>query len=246
MVKPPKNLSSTRHACSQSNFSSFVKASSIASTSKSGSFSTPITDATITVPANTSAGELSENGIDLGLLPPLPANATFTGLAYDVSTKATFTGSATVCFNIPAISGAAFANLQILHLENNVWQNRTTTRSQPNLCAAVSSLSPFAIVQAAAPTAAGGGVGGRITNARRRPITNAVVSLTDMNGRTVSARVDMNGRYRFADVVAGATYVLSVKAKGYLFSQNLQVINLTEEVADIDFVGSREENSRRE
>jgi hypothetical protein len=115
---------------------------------------TQLTDATVRFTGVIAAGTTSENGIDLGQLPPLPSNVTYTGLAYDISTTAGYQNGARndvgVCFNIPALANVTPSRLRILHLENGVWVNRTDRNSvAPALCTNnVRSLSPFVIVEA--------------------------------------------------------------------------------------------------
>lgn len=87
-----------------------------------------------------------------------------------------------------------------------------------------------------APTAASVTVGGRVLNASGRGINRARVTMTDSNGETRSALTNPFGYYRFTDVPAGETYVFSVSAKRYSFSQASQVRSIVEETDDINFV----------
>jgi hypothetical protein len=118
---------------------------------------TPLSDATVTFASVVQAGVTTQHGLDVGLLPPLPSNAIFTGLAYDISTTASYEGGLQndvgVCFNTPALAGANFSKLRILHLEKGVWVDRTSRpATSPALCTqGLTSLSPFAIVQVEPP-----------------------------------------------------------------------------------------------
>ena len=83
-----------------------------------------------------------------------------------------------------------------------------------------------------APTAAGVSLGGRVTFGKRG-LVNATVYLTAQNGETRAARTGAFGYYRFTDVAAGETYIVSVVSKKYSFAP--QVVNVTEEVSDLNF-----------
>ena len=201
-----------------------------------------LSDATVTFANVTSSGTVSENGIDLGLLPPLPSSVRFTGLAYDISTTAGYQQGSPddvqVCFNVPSLAGLNFANLRILHLENGVWVNRSSaTNTSPTLCTDnLTSLSPFVIVEALAPTAARVSVSGRVADAAGAALGNVIVSLTDSQGRSVSTRTNNFGRYSFRSVAAGELYIVSVASgKRYTFTVSSQAVNVLDAVENIDF-----------
>ncbi len=84
-----------------------------------------------------------------------------------------------------------------------------------------------------APTAASVSVGGRVLTDRGRGLTNDFVVLTDKNGNTRTARTTAFGYYRFADVAAGETYILSVRSKRYSFAP--QVVSVTEDLTELNF-----------
>jgi hypothetical protein len=88
-----------------------------------------------------------------------------------------------------------------------------------------------------ARTAASVTVGGRIMTTKGKGIENVVVSLTDPEGNVRTTNSTEFGYYRFDDVMVGETYVLSVRGKGYSFSQPSQVMNINEEINDINFIG---------
>lgn len=85
------------------------------------------------------------------------------------------------------------------------------------------------------PTAAFVSVGGRVTTAAGRGLRNARVTLIGANGETRTVLTGTFGYYRFVDVPAGGTYVFSVSAKRYTFSQQTQVGNITEDTDEINF-----------
>ncbi|MGI8642086.1 MAG: carboxypeptidase-like regulatory domain-containing protein [Pyrinomonadaceae bacterium] len=99
----------------------------------------------------------------------------------------------------------------------------------------ITEFSPWTIAQQA-PTAASVTVGGRVLTIAGRGIANARISMTDVNGEIRLARTNPFGYYRFANVSPGATYVFSAAHKRFEFAP--QVIIVTQELADFDFVAS--------
>lgn len=117
---------------------------------------TQLSDARVTLAQVNTAGTTLQKGIDLGLLPPLPANVAFTGLAYELSNTGAYSSTrrndARVAFNVPALSSLAFSRLRVLQLESGVWVNRTDrTSTTPTLSTNnLRTLTPFVIVEAEA------------------------------------------------------------------------------------------------
>jgi len=87
---------------------------------------------------------------------------------------------------------------------------------------------------AAPPTAASVSISGRVLTNSRRGLANAFVYLTDQNGNTRVSRTNSFGYYRFEDVQAGQTVIVTVVSKRFQFAP--QVLNLTEEVTQVNFV----------
>lgn len=85
-------------------------------------------------------------------------------------------------------------------------------------------------------TAANVIVSGRILTARGHGIGRVRVTMTDIDGGTRTATSNAFGYFRFADFPAGETYVFSVKAKSYKFSQPTRLISVLEDVTDLNFV----------
>jgi hypothetical protein len=88
----------------------------------------------------------------------------------------------------------------------------------------------------ASPTAATVSISGRVMTASGRGIMNVRLSLTDSNGQVRTARTTSFGYYRFDDVQAGETYILSAIGKRYTFSQPVQVLNINEETDAVNFI----------
>jgi hypothetical protein len=72
--------------------------------------------------------------------------------------------------------------------------------------------------------------------AGKRGISQARVSLTNQNGETRTVVTNSLGYYRFVDTPAGQSYTISASAKKYTFTQPAQVLLLTGETEDINFV----------
>jgi len=94
----------------------------------------------------------------------------------------------------------------------------------------------FAIV---GPTAAPVTAGGRVMTSTGRGVLGATVSLTDSSGNTRIAVTNVFGYYRFADLTAGETCVLSVFAKKLKFTPQTQVKIIVEDTHDINFTSDR-------
>jgi hypothetical protein len=231
----PPAVSKTKSAKSASALSSLLVPATV-----------QLSDATVSFANLTSSGTVSENNIDLGLLPKLPSNVYFSGLAYDIRATAGYqqglADDVQVCFNVPALAAVNFASLRILHLENGAWIDRTAAgNTSPTLCTDnLTSLSPFVIVQALAPTAANVSVAGRVSDSNGAAIGGVNVTLTDSQGRSFSAKTNSFGRYSFASVAAGDVYIVSVASKRYTFAVSSRAVNVQDAVENVDFTADSE------
>ena len=202
-----------------------------------------LSDATVTFQQVSISGFTSENGVDLGLLPPLPTGAIFSGLAYDISTTAIHqNGSANdvkVCFNVPSLTSIPLAQLRIYHLEGSTWVNRRAAGdSYAAVCTTgLTSLSPFAIAQFV-PTAAPVSISGRVLTSDGRGINGAVITMSDAAGHVRTARTGAFGYYQFDNVGSGENYVLAIGSKRFTFAEPVRFVNAVDDVADVDFVAN--------
>ena len=98
--------------------------------------------------------------------------------------------------------------------------------------------SGFWTPESFAPTAAGVTISGQIVTARGLGIRNVVVTLTYPSGAIRSVLSSSFGHYRFDEVPAGDTYILSVSAKGYTFTEPTRVLHVVDEVMNADFVAN--------
>ncbi|HEX9928476.1 MAG TPA: LamG-like jellyroll fold domain-containing protein [Pyrinomonadaceae bacterium] len=210
----------------------------LTATPEGANVSNLLRDATVTFSNVTMIGESSQTPLEISTLPSLPQGFAHAGLAYNISTSATFSGAIDLCFNLPALVNPAFPRLRVLHLENGAWIDRTTTINSPQLCGRVISLSQFAIAENLAPTAALVSVSGRVATAKGRGINRARISLTNAAGETRHAFSNSFGYYRFDDVPAGGTYVLSAQSKQYVFAPPTQILFVNEELGKVFFTGN--------
>lgn len=148
-------------------------------------------------------------------------------LLFSVAVRAQSGGIFTITQSVVASGGQA-ANGGAVSLEGTIGQplaGKSSTNGQ------FSSQSGFwqAIF---APTAAGVSVGGRVT-VGVNGLSRALVTVTDMNGATRSMLTSSFGFFRFDDVEAGSTYVISVNHKRYVFAP--QVVNIGEDLTEVNF-----------
>jgi parallel beta-helix repeat protein len=93
-------------------------------------------------------------------------------------------------------------------------------------------------IQITAPTAANISVGGQVLTSGGYGISRARVSLTNQNGETRSVQTNSFGFYRFNEVPAGQTYIISAFHKRWQF--NSQVITVSDEIQNADFTAEPE------
>jgi hypothetical protein len=88
------------------------------------------------------------------------------------------------------------------------------------------------------PSAAGVTVSGRVTTADGRGITSVRVSIVSPTGETRTVMTTTFGYFRFTDVEAGQTYILSVASKRFSFAESSRLIQVADNIADCNFVAS--------
>lgn len=86
------------------------------------------------------------------------------------------------------------------------------------------------------PTAAPITIAGRVKTSSHRGIRGAVVTLSSDKGHLRSITTSSFGFYRFQSLTAGETYILTVSAARYVFSNPSTVVAAEDNVADLDFV----------
>lgn len=85
------------------------------------------------------------------------------------------------------------------------------------------------------PTAAAVTVSGRVVTADGRGIRNVLVTMVKSNGESRTVLSSAFGYFRFDDLAPGETYIFSVSAKRYTFSQPTLVRSIVEDADDIIF-----------
>jgi hypothetical protein len=67
----------------------------------------------------------------------------------------------------------------------------------------------------------------------RKGLNNALVTLTDTNGESRTVMTGKFGSFRFTDVLAGETYILTVTSKRYNYAP--LVITANEDITELRF-----------
>jgi hypothetical protein len=86
------------------------------------------------------------------------------------------------------------------------------------------------------PTAANVSVDGRVMLEAGNGVRNATVILTEANGTQRTAVTGSFGYYRFDEIEAGQTVVVSIRSKRFTFNPSSRIVSLTDSVADLDFI----------
>lgn len=94
----------------------------------------------------------------------------------------------------------------------------TATAGAPNM-------NTLIAVVGSGPTAAGVSVSGRVLTDDGRGLMNASVTLTDMQGQTLTTRTSSFGYYLFDDLNAGQMYVIAVSSKRYTYTPRVVTAN---------------------
>jgi len=89
-----------------------------------------------------------------------------------------------------------------------------------------------------APTAADASISGRVLNNYGAAIQGAIVTVQDATGTPRTFYTNTLGYYRFDGLQVGQTYVVSVSSRRYRFATPTMVVNLSDNVTDLNFVGS--------
>ena len=87
-----------------------------------------------------------------------------------------------------------------------------------------------------APTSANVSIGGRILTAKGGGIQNARVMLTFPNGTMQNSLTGSFGYYQFNEIAVGEAYILTVFSKRYIFGNPSQIITVTEELTELNFI----------
>lgn len=80
-------------------------------------------------------------------------------------------------------------------------------------------------------TASSSSISGKVFTSEGRGLLNAIVTLTDSQGATRTARTTSFGSFRFDDVENGQTYIIAVNSKKYIFVP--QTVSVFNEITDL-------------
>lgn len=86
-------------------------------------------------------------------------------------------------------------------------------------------------------TAADAALKGRVKTSKGRGITNALVEISGGDLiEPVSYRTNQLGHFQFSGLTVGQTYVVTVTAKRFAFSEPTRIVTLLDQLSDFDFV----------
>lgn len=88
-------------------------------------------------------------------------------------------------------------------------------------------------VEVTAPTAASVSISGRVNTPQGLGLRNALVTLTDSQGKSRTILTGRLGSFQFTDVAAGQSYIISVRSKRYTFAP--QFIDVVDEITGLVF-----------
>lgn len=148
---------------------------------------------------------------------------------------------AVATFAIVPVSGQVFPPGLSLSADGKITGMPTTAGTYTFTLAAtdtdgMSGVGQFSMLILAPPTAAAVSVSGRVLAGAGAGLTNAQVLLTDQHGIARTAITSSFGYYRFDDVAAGETYVVSVASKRFQFSP--LVVAVADEITGLDLVAA--------
>lgn len=133
-------------------------------------------------------------------------------------------------FSRPAPAGSStFSSVFIGANPNGNWALYTL---DDGLGGGASTIGNWCVTLDIVPTAAAATVSGKVIGLDGRGVAKAIVSLTNAEGQTISARTNTFGNYRFADVQAGTGYVVSVTVKGRRFATTF--IEVSDNISNLD------------
>jgi len=88
------------------------------------------------------------------------------------------------------------------------------------------------------PSAATVTVGGQVQTSDGRPIQDVRLTITSPNGASRSTLTGPFGYFRFEEVEAGQTYIISLKSKSYQFANEAQIVSVGDGIADLVFTAA--------
>ena len=127
------------------------------------------------------------------------------------------------------------SQLRLFKVEENTPIEQTAMINTTANTATVNNISEFSdwTLAQIAPTAANISISGNVSLPRNLGLTAALVTLTDAQGISRTTRTNKLAGFRFNDVAASQTYVISVRAKGHQFAP--QAFTATQDITNLNF-----------
>ncbi len=177
---------------------------------------------------------------------PLPTG-TSQGSARGVNSNGWAVGTASSAFAIPFLyDGTNTYRLQDLIPANSGWDLSMNTSSSgqaisdDGIIIGTGVLNGQIHAYAMIPAQATASLGGRVLSANGRSIPYALVTISGGNlSAPVTVRTNGFGYYNFRDLQTGQEYTVTVSSKQYTFAQPTQMITLSGNVSDFDFVAEQ-------
>jgi hypothetical protein len=184
----------------------------------------PEDPATGTFPVTLSFAEVTEGGqtsleiLETGTPPPFGFELGSPPTYYELSTTASYTGPVEICIDYNTISFVNEDSLRLFHLEDDQWVDRTVSLDTETnvICAEVSSLSEFAVLERVPPATVAGTVTADCPT-EGSPLYGVTIDVYEEGtGDLVAGDVtDESGGYAIENLEAGHYIVTIVTPLGY-------------------------------
>lgn len=189
--------------------------------------------------ANTATGITSNGTNPVGVNIPVTYTATVSpvspAVATPTGTVTFFRDGGAVCTNV-ALNGSGQATCTITF---TVAASYNITAQYNGTTNFNSSTSLTFVQQVVGPTAANVGVSGRVLDLDGRGVSGARVAMQDQQGNTIWALTNPFGYYRFTNVPAGRSYLISVEHKRFEFQPRTIMVN--DDLRNLDFTAEAPE-----
>lgn len=141
----------------------------------------------------------------------------------------------------PVATGPAFTSLNTAFAAVPNPNGNWTLRFQDCAGGDTGGVTAAGLTINAAPTSAGIVVGGRAMTPAGRGLASVMVTISGGNLEAPITRMtNPFGYYRFEDIPAGQTYVLSVSSKRFAFSEPVRILNASDSLLDFDFISEED------
>ncbi|HQU91213.1 MAG TPA: choice-of-anchor Q domain-containing protein [Pyrinomonadaceae bacterium] len=137
--------------------------------------------------------------------------------------------------NSPAIdAGSAFCPSVCLTTDQRGLTRPIDHASVPN----AGDGSDIGAFEIQAVSAASASISGRVLTTHGRGVSGVVITVQGTNGVSKTAVTNTLGYYKFNDLQTGELFVVTAKSKRYTFEQPVQVVNLGDSIAGLNFRAS--------